>query len=221
MRVLVVEDDAILGDGILAGLRQAGMAVDWVRTAEAAAGALDAQAYAVVVLDIGLPGRSGLELLDTRRRGGDRTPILLLTARDTVRDRVTGLNRGADDYLVKPFDLDELAARLHALGRRSTGHLQAHIGIRGLEIDTDARTCRQAGELVELTRREFAVLRVLVENPGKVIGRDRIEQVLYAWGEEVESNTIEVHIHHLRRKLGAGLIRTARGVGYAIDPGPA
>ena len=221
MRILLVEDDPILGDGIATGLRQAGFVVDWSRNAEAAALALETEQYSAVVLDIGLAGkRSGLQLLDERRRQSDRTPVLLVTARDTVRDRVVGLNAGADDYLVGPFDLEELIARLRALIRRATGHVQTQMEIRGLQIDPAARTCRRGGVLIDLSRREFALLCALAEHHGAVLSRERLEQALYAWGEEVESNTIEVHIHHLRRKLGNELIRTARGVGYAIDVAP-
>jgi two-component system, OmpR family, response regulator QseB len=217
MRILLVEDDPILGEGIATGLRQTDATVDWFRTAEDALAALATESFSVVVLDIGLPGMSGLQLLEVLRRQGNRTPVLLLTARDTVRDRVHGLNTGADDYLVKPFDLTELSARLQALSRRATGQSHSRLALRGFEIDFAARTCALGAVPIELSRREFAVLQVLVEHLGTVLSRQRIEQALYAWGEEVESNTVEVHIHHLRKKLGSELIRTARGVGYAID----
>ncbi len=217
MRILLVEDDLILGEGIAVGLRQIDAIVDWFRTAEDAMVALATERFSVVVLDIGLPGMSGLQLLEALRRQGNRTPVLLLTARDTVRDRVHGLNIGADDYLVKPFDLSELSARLQALARRATGHAQTQLALAGLVIDFAAHTCVREAVPVDLSRREFAVLQVLVEHLGTVLSRQRIEQALYACGEEVESNTIEVHIHHLRKKLGSTLIRTARGVGYVID----
>ena len=217
MRILLVEDDPILGEGIAIGLRQTKATVDWFRSAEDAMAALATESFSAVVLDIGLPGMSGLQLLEALRRQGDCTPVLLLTARDTVRDRVHGLNLGADDYLVKPFDLTELSARLQALSRRATGQGHARLALRGLAIDFAARTCSRDTVPIELSRREFAVLQVLVEHLGTVLSRQRIEQALYASGEEVESNTVEVHIHHLRKKLGSELIRTARGVGYAID----
>ncbi len=217
MRILLVEDDLILGEGIATGLRQTDAMVDWFRTAEDALAGLATESFSVVVIDIGLPGMSGLQLLEALRRLGNRTPVLLLTARDTVRDRVHGLNAGADDYLVKPFDLTELSARLQALSRRATGQGYSRLALRGFEIDFAARTCARDAVPIELSRREFAVLQVLVDHLGTVLSRQRIEQALYAWGEEVESNTVEVHIHHLRKKLGSELIRTARGVGYAID----
>lgn len=217
MRILLVEDEPILGEGIAVGLRQTKAIVDWFRSAEEAMVVLATERFSVVVLDIGLPGMSGLQFLETLRRQGNCTPVLLLTARDTVRDRVHGLDVGADDYLVKPFDLTELNARLKALSRRATAQGHAPLALRGLEIDFAARTCSRDTMPVELSRREFAVLQVLVEHLGTVLSRQQIEQALYSWGEEVESNTVEVHIHHLRKKLGSELIRTVRGVGYAID----
>ena len=220
MRILLIEDDPILGDGITTGLRQAGNTVDWFHNAEQGAAVLRTESYSAMVLDIGLPGMSGLQLLATLRRQGTVTPVLLLTARDTVQDRVVGLNMGADDYLVKPFDLTELVARLHAVTRRAVGLAQPRWALRDIEIDAAAHTCWRSGVAVDLTRREFAILLVLAEHAGAVLARDRIEQALYSWGEEVESNAIEVHIHHLRRKLGTELIRTVRGVGYVIDLRP-
>ena len=219
--VLLIEDDAILGDGIVHGLRESGMDVHWLRAAEAAGAALAATGYACVILDINLPGMSGLDLLRQVRRAGNRLPILLLTARDGLRDRVAGLDAGADDYLVKPFDLEELAARLRALVRRMDHQHASQIELRDIRLDVAGRRCMQAGREIELSRREFSVLQVLAEHPGVVLGRDRIEQALYAWDSEVESNTVEVHVHHLRRKLGNALIRTVRGVGYVIDVAPA
>lgn len=217
MHILLVEDDDILGDGVSTALRQHAIDVDWVQRGEDGLTALATTAYSSIVLDIGLPGMSGLKVLEMLRFRGDATPVLMLTARDTVQDRVLGLNAGADDYLVKPFDIAELCARLNALSRRASGGLSRRIRLRGLDIDLAAHTCLCHGTPVELTRREFAVLGVLAENAGSVLSRERIQNRLYAWSEEVESNTIEVHIHHLRRKLGNDLIRTARGVGYVID----
>lgn len=221
MRLLIVEDDPLLGDGIQAGLRQAGFAADWVRDGIAAQAALAADdAFAAVVLDLGLPRLSGLELLRRLRGGGNRVPVLILTARDAVADRVAGLDAGGDDYLVKPFDLDELAARLRALVRRAHGQAAAVLRVGELELDSAAHTARFEGRPVELSAREYAVLQALTFNAGRVLSREQLEQALYGWGEEVESNAIEVHIHHLRRKLRPELIRTVRGVGYTL-PRPA
>ncbi|MBS1137262.1 MAG: two component transcriptional regulator, winged helix family [Proteobacteria bacterium] len=216
MRILVVEDDSLLGDGIQAGLRQAGYSADWVRDGAAADTALAVEEYAAVVLDLGLPRVSGLELLRKLRAAGNAVPVLILTARDAVPDRVAGLDAGADDYMVKPFDLDELAARLRALVRRSHGQTAAVLNVGDLELDPAAHTARFKGQPVELSAREFAVLQALALNAGRVLSRERLEQSLYGWGEEVESNAIEVHIHHLRRKLAPDLIRTVRGVGYTM-----
>jgi len=216
MRILVVEDDSLLGDGIQAGLRQAGYSADWVRDGAAADTALAVEEYAAVVLDLGLPRVSGLELLRKLRAAGNAVPVLILTARDAVPDRVAGLDAGADDYMVKPFDLDELAARLRALVRRSHGQTAAVLNVGDLELDPAAHAARFKGQSVELSAREFAVLQALALNAGRVLSRERLEQSLYGWGEEVESNAIEVHIHHLRRKLAPDLIRTVRGVGYTM-----
>jgi two-component system OmpR family response regulator/two-component system response regulator QseB len=217
MRILVVEDDSLLGDGIQAGLRQAGYSADWVRDGAAADTALAVEEYAAVVLDLGLPRVSGLELLRKLRAAGNAVPVLILTARDAVPDRVAGLDAGADDYMVKPFDLDELAARLRALVRRSHGQTAAVLNVGDLELDPAAHAARFKGQPVELSAREFAVLQALALNAGRVLSRERLEQSLYGWGEEVESNAIEVHIHHLRRKLAPELIRTVRGVGYTMQ----
>ncbi|PWB53340.1 MAG: DNA-binding response regulator [Nitrosomonadales bacterium] len=217
MRLLLVEDDPLLGDGVRAGLSQAGFAVDWVKDGQAAKLALQAEAYALVVLDLGLPRLSGTELLKWLRGTGNTAPVLILTARDTVADRVKGLDAGADDYLIKPFDLDELAARIRALLRRAGGRAAPLIVHGKLEVDPAARRVTLAGKPVELSSREFAILLVLLENAGRALSREQLEQSLYGWGEEVESNAVEVHIHHLRKKLGAELIRTLRGVGYLVD----
>jgi DNA-binding response OmpR family regulator len=216
MRILIVEDDSLLGDGIQAGLRQAGFAADWVRDGLAADAALAVERFAAVVLDLGLPRLSGLELLRRLRAAGNVVPVLILTARDAVADRVAGLDAGGDDYVVKPFDLDELAARLRALVRRAHGQAAATLRVGELELDPAAHAARFAGRPVELSAREFAVLQALTLNAGRVLSREQLEQALYGWGEEVESNAIEVHIHHLRRKLRAELIRTVRGVGYTM-----
>lgn len=217
MRLLLVEDDALLGDGIRAGLKQAGFAVDWVRDGHAAKLALETEEYALLVLDLGLPRLSGMELLKWLRGRGSKLPVLILTARDTVADRVTGLNAGADDYLIKPFDLDELIARLRVLLRRSGGLATPILQHGTITLDPAAHQVHKNGALIDLSAREFTLLHELLLHAGRVQSREQLEQRLYGWGEEVESNSVEVHIHHLRKKLGNELIRTLRGVGYVID----
>ncbi len=217
MRVLLVEDDALLGDGLRAGLTQDGYTVDWLRDGNSAEAALRSETYDLAVLDINLPGRSGLQLLKGLRGSGSTLPVLLLTARDTVADRVAGLDSGADDYLVKPFDLDELLARLRALLRRHSGRATPELHHGDLLLDPAAHSVTLAGTPVEISPREFAVLQLLLENRGKVLSRSRLEEGLYSWQSEVESNAVEVYIHHLRKKLGQSLIRTIRGAGYIID----
>jgi len=222
MRLLLVEDDKLLGDGIQAGLQQAGYAVDWMKDGESAEAALRTEEYELMILDLGLPDRSGLEILGRLRKRefaaqDNELPVLILTARDTVTDRVTGLDAGADDYMIKPFDLDELTARIRALIRRHHGRATPVIEHGGLILDPAAHTVSLDGQPVKLSQREFAILQLLLESRGRVLSRTQLEEGLYAWGEEVESNAVEVYIHHLRKKLGAGLIRTLRGVGYIID----
>ena len=216
MRILLVEDDPLLGDGVQAGLTQAGFGVDWAKDGVAADLALKTGQYAAVVLDLGLPRLSGLELLRRVRAAGNKVPVLILTARDSVEDRVKGLDAGADDYLIKPFDLHELAARLRALVRRSSGEAAPKLRVGEIELDPAARSVSFRGRPVELSGREFALLQELMLNAGRVLTRDRLAQSLYSWGEEIESNAIEVHVHHLRRKLAPGLVRTVRGVGYMM-----
>jgi len=217
MRVLLIEDDALLGDGIRAGLKQAGFAVDWSQDGHAAKLALETEDYAIAVLDLGLPRLSGMELLKWLRGRGSKLPVLILTARDTVADRISGLDTGADDYLIKPFDLDELIARLRALLRRSSGQAAPTLKHGDIELDPAAHQVRKDGQPVELSGREFTLLHELLLHAGRIRSREQLEQRLYGWGEEVESNAVEVHIHHLRKKLGTELIRTMRGVGYVID----
>ncbi len=217
MRTLLVEDDPLLGDGIRAGLKQAGYAVDWVQDGQAAKLSLESGDYALLVLDLGLPKLSGTEVLRWLRGKGSTLPVLILTARDTVADRVAGLDAGADDYLIKPFDLDELIARLRALSRRSGGKASPLLQHGGVELDPAARQVRKDGQTVDLSAREFALLQELLLHAGRVQSREQLEERLYGWGEEVESNSVEVHVHHLRKKLGSDLIRTLRGVGYVID----
>lgn len=216
MRVLIVEDDALLGDGLQAGLRQRGFEADWVRDGAAALLALKTESCAALVLDLGLPGIDGTEVLRRLRQTDNPLPVLILTARDAVNDRVQGLDTGADDYVVKPVDLDELAARLRALVRRSRGEAQPVLTVGDLELDPAAHRVRYQNQPVELGAREFALLHELMLNAGRVLSREQIEQGLYAWGTEVESNAVEVHVHHLRRKLAPDVIRTVRGVGYLI-----
>jgi DNA-binding response OmpR family regulator len=217
MRILLAEDDAMLGDGLRAGLRQAGFQVDWVRDGMAAEREVASGVYAAAVLDLGLPLKDGLEVLKDLRARKIETPILVLTARDAVPDRVAGLDTGADDYVVKPVDLNELAARLRSLVRRSVGQLQETICCAGVKLDPAARSVSCHGETVPLSTREFDLLHALMRSAGRVLSREQLEQQMYSWGHEVESNTIEVHIHHLRRKLGAELIQTVRGVGYMVQ----
>ena len=216
MRVLVVEDDALLGRGVQAALEQSGFAADWVRDGVAADAALQAGEYAAVVLDLGLPRLEGLELLRRRRAQRDRTPVLILSARDALEDRVAGLDVGADDYMVKPFRVEELAARLRALVRRAHGGAAPALGVAGVTLDPRARTVSWQGRPVELPAREFDVLHELMLNAGRVLSREHLQGRVYRWGEEVESNAIDVHVHHLRRKLAPELIRTIRGVGYVL-----
>jgi len=220
MRILLVEDDTLLGDGIKAGLGQSGFGVDWVRDGVAADLALKGASYAAVVLDLGLPRLSGLDLLRRARAAGAKTPVLILTARDAIEDRIKGLDSGADDYLVKPFDLHELAARLRALIRRSGGEAAPLLRVGEIGLDPAARCVTIRGEPVELPAREFALLHAFMLNAGRVLTREQLSERLYAWGEEIESNAIDVHIHHLRRKLAPELIRTVRGVGYLMPREP-
>lgn len=218
MRVLLVEDDPLLGDGLRAGLGQAGFAVDWVRAGSDAVHTLDAEAVAAVVLDLGLPDLSGFDVLRRLRARGNKVPVLILTARDAVDDRVKGLDGGADDYVVKPVDLAELAARLRALIRRAAGEAAPALRRGQLELDAAARRVVFRGQPVELSAREFALLHELMRSGGRVLSREQLEERLYSWGHEIESNAVEVHVHHLRRKLAPGVIRTIRGVGYVIPP---
>ena len=216
MRILLAEDDTLLGDGLRAGLRQSGFQVDWVRDGAAAERELRAQPYAAAVLDLGLPLMDGLDVLASIRRAGVTLPVLVLTARDTVPDRIRGLDRGADDYVVKPVDLDELAARLRALVRRAHGLPQDMLQAQGVTLDVAGRSVSRDGQAVLLSMREFDLLQALMLSAGRVLSREQLEQQLYAWGQEVESNAVEVHVHHLRKKLGAELIQTVRGVGYLL-----
>jgi len=221
MRILLAEDDALLGDGLRAGLRQQGFQVDWVRDGNAAERELTSGGYAAAVLDLGLPLRDGMDVLAQVRERGVTTPVLVLTARDALPDRIRGLDLGADDYVVKPVDLGELAARLRALVRRAHGQPQERLQHRGIALDPATREVTLDGAPVTLAQREFDLLHELMLCGGRVLSREQIEQRLYGWGQEVESNAVEVHVHHLRRKLRPELIQTVRGVGYALAREPA
>lgn len=216
MRVLVVEDDPLLGDALRVGLAQAGFAADWVRDGRAGLVAAASEPFAALVLDLGLPELSGLELLHRLRAERNAVPVLILTARDAVADRIAGLDAGADDYLVKPVDLGELAARLRALLRRSAGHAAPLLEVGPLRIDPAAHAVAFRGRGVELSAREFALLHELARAAGRVLSKEQIAERLYGWGEELESNAVEVHVHHLRRKLAPDAIVTVRGVGYMV-----
>ena len=217
MRILLVEDDDLLGSALRAGLIQHGFEVDWVRDGVIAERELRTQLHQAAVLDLGLPRLNGVEVLQRIRLAHIKLPILVLTARDTIADRVAGLNMGADDYVIKPVDLNELAARLNALIRRSHGHAEQKIQVGDIVLDFVARTVSQDHQLINLSHREFDLLHCLMLQAGRVLSRSQLEQHLYSWGHEVESNAVEVHIHHLRRKLGNHVIETVRGVGYVMN----
>ena len=222
MRVLLVEDDPMIGRAVCAGLQGGGYAVDWVRDGAEAQLALEQGVYDLALLDLGLPRRDGMEILKSVRRSASedrrRLPVLVITARDSVADRVAGLDEGADDYLVKPFDLDELLARARAVIRRNEGRASPDRSYGVLTIDPARRVVTFRGAAIDLSAREFAVLEALMKEPGAVVSREKLEDAVYGWGEEVGSNSIEVHLHHLRRKLQPELIRNVRGVGYRIVP---
>ena len=217
MRILLVEDDAALGEGIRVALKPEAYTVDWVQDGAGALHALTHEDFALAVLDLGLPRMDGLEVLRRLRATANPTPVLVLTARDATADRIAGLDAGADDYLVKPFDVDELKARIRALLRRSVNRAQPALHYRDVSLDPVAQQVSYRGQPVALQRKEFLLLHELLAQPGRVLTRDRLQQVLYGWDEEAESNALEVHIHHLRKKLFPELIRTVRGVGYLVD----
>jgi two-component system, OmpR family, response regulator len=216
MRVLLVEDDTMIGESIRKGLKHDGYSVDWVRDGQAAELAIDSEPYAIVLLDIGLPRKDGFSVLEGLRQRGNRVPVLILTARDGVADRVKGLDSGADDYLPKPFYLDELAARIRAVMRRKADRAAPLVKCGALVLDPAMHKVRLRGQEVPVSSREFALLQALLERPGAMLSRAQLEERLYGWGEEVASNSVEVHIHNLRRKLGEDRIKTVRGVGYSI-----
>jgi len=216
MRLLLVEDDVMIGEGVRQGLRQDGFALDWVREGEAAERALRNNVYDGVLLDLGLPKKDGLDVLKGLRRRGERIPVLVITARDSVSNRIEGLDQGADDYITKPFDLDELAARVRAVLRRHSGHAESVIQVGPLMLNSSTHEASLDGNPLSLSPNEFALLEVFASRPGIVFSRTQLEEKLYGWGQEVESNTVEVYIHNLRKKLGQHFIKNIRGVGYTI-----
>nr|WP_267874235.1 response regulator transcription factor [Duganella alba] len=218
--MLLVEDDPMIGESIVDGLRGENYAVDWVRDGRDAELALGGVAYDLMLLDLGLPGKQGMEVLRSARTRGDDLPVLIITARDGTPARVEGLDAGADDYLVKPFDLDELLARIRALLRRRVNRTRSVVEHGGLTLDLASHEVSFAGEQVKLSAREFSVLRALLDNPGSVVSKSQLEEKLYGWNTEVESNTVDVYVHRLRKKFGADFIKNVRGVGYKIPAAP-
>lgn len=219
MKILLVEDDAMIGRAVKQGLTAEGFTVDWVQDGISAELAVDNAGYDLAILDLGLPRKDGLQLLASVRKKGNRIPVLIATARDAVADRIAGLNAGADDYVVKPFDLDELVARIRALIRRSAGNASSVQSSGVLTINTVKKAVWIRGELVDLSAKEFAIVETLMRQPGAVISREALEESLYGWGQEIASNTVEVHLHFLRKKLGPDVIKNVRGVGYRISEG--
>jgi two-component system response regulator QseB len=220
MRLLLVEDDRMIAESVAQGLRQDGFTVDRVEDGRAAELALDNKVYDLLLLDLGLPKKGGLEVLKAMRQHGNKLPVLIITARDAIAERVAGLDAGADDYLVKPFDLDELAARIRALLRRHSGRVDPVITVGAVRLNPATHEVTCEGRPVSLSAREFALLEALLDRPGAVLSRAQLEDRLYGWGEEVESNTVEVYIHTLRRKLGRNFIKNVRGVGYMVTGHP-
>lgn len=217
MRILLVEDDPQLGRATQLGLDQAGYAVDWVQNAESAQFSIKTHQYSCVLLDLGLPKVDGMSLMKKLRASGYNEAILIVTARDQIQDRILGLDEGADDFIIKPFDLDELTARIRSASRRLIGRTRERLKYRDIELDIAARQVRRNDELIAITSREFNILQMLLEHLGQIMTRSQLEEALYSWGDEIESNTIQVHIHHLRKKLGRELIRTVHAIGYVID----
>jgi two-component system OmpR family response regulator/two-component system response regulator QseB len=220
MRLLLVEDDPMIGESIEEGLRGESYAVDWVCDGSAVELALSGFAYDLLLLDLGLPGKQGMDVLRAVRARGDDLPVLIITARDGTPARVEGLDAGADDYLVKPFDLDELLARIRALLRRRVSRTRSIIEHGSLKLDLASHEVTLDGQPVKLSAREFSVLRALLDNPGSVVSKSQLEEKLYGWNSEVESNTVDVYVHHLRKKLGPDFIKNVRGVGYKIAAAP-
>jgi DNA-binding response OmpR family regulator len=216
MRLLLAEDDRMIGESLRKALRQSGFAVDWVRDGRAAEDTLATERFDLVLLDLGLPQRDGIAVLEAMRARGDRTPVIVVTARDALASRVRGLDAGADDYIVKPFELDELLARMRAVVRREAGRAAPALAVGDVTLDPATRQVAQGGVPVPLSAREYAVLEALMLRPGAILSRAQLEDRLYGWGEELESNAISVYVHQLRRKLGDGFIHTVRGVGYYV-----
>lgn len=217
MRLLLVEDDELLGDAVKTGLTQFGYIVDWLKDGEAARSAIKTESFELIILDLSLPKLSGISLLQGIRQEQNTTPVIILTARESVEDRIKGLDSGADDYITKPFDLNELSARIRALVRRSQGRADSTLQYRNITLDPASHTVMVDDVLVNVPRREFSLLQKLLENSGHVLSRDQLMQSVYGWEEDVDSNTLEVHIHNLRKKLNATFIRTIRGVGYMAE----
>lgn len=217
MRLLLVEDDELLGDAVKTGLSQFGYVVDWLKDGESARAALKSEAFELIILDLGLPKLSGIALLQAIRQDGNVTPVIILTARESIESRIKGLDSGADDYIIKPFDLNELGARIRALIRRSQGRADTVIQYRNVTLDPASHSVLVDEVEVNVPRREFSLLQKLLENTGHVISREQLMQSIYGWDEDVDSNVLEVHIHNLRKKLNANFIRTIRGVGYMAE----
>lgn len=217
MRILLLEDEPLLGEAVVAHLKKF-HAVDWFRTLEEASSAAEAVAYDLLLLDLNLPDGRGIDLLNSIRRAGSRLPVIIITARDQVRDRIEGLNSGADDYVLKPFDLDELTARIHSVQRRSSSQPSPVIAIGDMEIDQAARAVRRNADEVQLTAREWAMLECFTGRLGTIVSKAKLEEALYEFGSEIESNAVEVYVSRLRKKLGSKTIRTIRGLGYRMDP---
>jgi DNA-binding response OmpR family regulator len=218
MRILLVEDDVLLGSGLSDALERGHYAHEWVRDGRSALRLATTSNFDLIILDLGLPMLDGVEVLKKLRDVANTTPVLILSARDSLQDRVLGLNAGADDYLVKPFELDELLARIHAIERRRSGVATNQLKHGALVLDLTANSVKYDGAVVDLQRREFMLLKKLIENPNQIFSRGQLEQAIYGWEGDVESNTIDVHVHHLRRKVYPEVIKTVRGVGYRIDP---
>ncbi|MFL9878457.1 response regulator [Herbaspirillum rhizosphaerae] len=216
MRILLVEDDLMVGEAVRKGLRQDGFAIDWVQDGKAAELALKQEEYALVLLDLGLPQKNGLAVLQTLRADGNTIPVLITTARDAVADRVAGLDAGADDYLIKPYDLEELSARMRALLRRQSGRADSLIQVREVTLNPATHEVFLQGQPVNLSAREFALLRAFLDRPGVVLSRAQLEEKLYGWEDSIDSNAVEVHIHALRKKLGSDFIKNVRGIGYLV-----
>jgi len=220
MRILLIEDDPMIGKSLREALQDSGMSVDWAKTGEDGEAALSGGGYALVLLDVGLPGKSGVDVLRTVRQSGDKTPLLMITARDELEDRVAGLDLGADDYVAKPFEMRELMARIRAVLRRHGGAAISVLGNGEIELDLGTHEVRYRGKSLVLPAREFALLRALLDRPGTILSRSQLEERLYGWGEEVESNAIDVLIHYLRRRFDKDIIRNVRGAGWLVPKSP-